>query len=117
MIWAGDQGAAFQGTLPWQLPGETEDRGTRQARRDGHGGLVLGRGLEGPSVAGTGADHCSGGSVSHIPAVSLAMAAPAPGQIDHTSKQGVFKCGQLLGKQVATNAVSICPLHCVLGAL
>lgn len=35
--------------------------GTRQAWRDGHGGLVLGGGLEGPSVAGTGADHCSGG--------------------------------------------------------
>ena len=61
MFWAGDQGAAFRGTLPWQLPGETEDRGTRQARRDGHGGLVLGGGLEGPSVVGTGADHCSGG--------------------------------------------------------
>lgn len=33
----------------------------RQAWRDGHGGLVLGGGLEGPSMAGTGADHCSGG--------------------------------------------------------
>lgn len=32
----------------------------RQAWRDGHGGLVLGGALEGPSMAGAGADHCQG---------------------------------------------------------
>jgi len=32
------------------------------------------------------------------------------------SKQGVCKCQQLLRKQASTNAISICPLHCGLGA-
>ena len=32
------------------------------------------------------------------------------------SKQVVCKGGQFLGKQASTNVVSICPLHCGLGA-